>query len=332
MNLYGTDLVVLSACETGLGEVQVGEGVYGLRRAFVLAGAKNLVMSLWAANDKITLDQMKAFYQGYGKGKTPAVALREAQLQTIASLREQTKASIGEPLAPVKLWAPFIVQQTAEKSAGTTAADSSTTPDVDTSAQTLGDGQERGKGGMEKLPVEEAPITPAGVAQETPQPEPVALRVEQQDGVAGYHRWNLIVPLLALIGLFVLSRVHISVVPAEATSLTLPRVLTSEQPVPYARFVCQQPGNGLPREIALIHDDTVIGSGTGCDVVFRHPSIAAGHVRVQWRKQGYILTDLQSATGTYINGRRITENLLKNGWTVRLGAVEFVFYEAHRTT
>jgi pSer/pThr/pTyr-binding forkhead associated (FHA) protein len=118
-------------------------------------------------------------------------------------------------------------------------------------------------------------------------------------------------------------------VPAEVTSFTPPRVLTSEQPVPYACFVCQRPGNELPREIALVHDDVLIGSGTECDIVLRHPSIAARHARVQWRKQGYILTDLQSATGTYVNGRRITENLLKDGWVVRLGEVEFVFREAN---
>ncbi len=166
-----------------------------------------------------------------------------------------------------------------------------------------------------------SPVPP----QATPQVQSVALKVSQPTPAIAYGRWNLIVPLLALIGLLVLSRVHISVVPAEATSLTPPRVLTAEQPVPYARFVCQPPGNGLPHEIALVHDDTVIGSGTGCDAVVRHPSIASRHARVQWRKQGYILTDLQSATGTYVNGRRITENLLKDGWTVRLGEVEFVF-------
>ncbi|MGH7964719.1 MAG: CHAT domain-containing protein, partial [Candidatus Binatia bacterium] len=112
MDLRGTDLVVLSACETGLGKVQVGEGVYGLRRAFTLAGAKNLVMSLWKANDLMTLYQMKEFYRAYRNGASAAAALREAQLRSIASLRAQTRASYGEALAPVKLWATFLVQQT----------------------------------------------------------------------------------------------------------------------------------------------------------------------------------------------------------------------------
>lgn len=114
MNLYGTDLVVLSACQTAVGEVKVGEGVYGLRRAFVLAGARNLVMSLWPVNDQVTLTQMEKFYRAYVRGEFAPEALRQAQLQTIASLREQTKTAFGEPLAPVKLWAPFIVQQTGE--------------------------------------------------------------------------------------------------------------------------------------------------------------------------------------------------------------------------
>jgi CHAT domain-containing protein len=113
MNLYGTDLVVLSACETAAGDVKVGEGVYGLRRAFVLAGARNLVMSLWAVGDQTTREQMEAFYKAYGQGDAPAEALRRAQLQTLTNLREMT-ATMKEPVTPVRLWAPFIVQQTGE--------------------------------------------------------------------------------------------------------------------------------------------------------------------------------------------------------------------------
>jgi CHAT domain-containing protein len=112
MNLYGTELVVLSACQTGLGQGKDGEGVYGLRRAFVLAGARNLVMSLWPVKDQITLTQMEEFYRGYGQGLSPAEAMRQAQLQTLETLRAQTRQAFGEALVPVKLWAPFIVQQT----------------------------------------------------------------------------------------------------------------------------------------------------------------------------------------------------------------------------
>jgi CHAT domain-containing protein len=112
MNLYGTDLVVLSACQTAVGDVRVGEGVYGLRRAFVLAGARNLMMSLWPVDDELTVTQMERFYQAYGQGVSLADALRQAQLQAITELRTRTKEVVGEELAPVKLWAPFIVQQT----------------------------------------------------------------------------------------------------------------------------------------------------------------------------------------------------------------------------
>lgn len=63
--------------------------------------------------DQTTRTQMKEFYRAYGKGERPAEALRQAQLQTIANLRELT-ASFGKPMAPVRLWAPFIVQQTGE--------------------------------------------------------------------------------------------------------------------------------------------------------------------------------------------------------------------------
>ncbi|MEQ1558278.1 MAG: CHAT domain-containing protein [Methyloglobulus sp.] len=111
LNLQGTDLVVLSACETGVGLARMGEGIYGLRRAFVLAGAKNLVMSLWVVEDDITAAQMREFYRHYASGELPADALRVAQLQTIAKLREKAGGVADDSFMPsVRRWAPFIAQ------------------------------------------------------------------------------------------------------------------------------------------------------------------------------------------------------------------------------
>jgi CHAT domain-containing protein/tetratricopeptide (TPR) repeat protein len=80
LNLVSTELVVLSACDTGLGEVRVGEGVFGLRQAFVVAGAKTLVMSLWKVPDDQTRELMEDFYRRLLAGEGRAEALRQAQL------------------------------------------------------------------------------------------------------------------------------------------------------------------------------------------------------------------------------------------------------------
>jgi CHAT domain-containing protein len=80
LNLWGTKLVTLSACETGRGAVRSGEGVYGLRRAIFLAGAESLIMSFWAVRDVITREMMTAYYAGLKDGRGRGDALRLAQL------------------------------------------------------------------------------------------------------------------------------------------------------------------------------------------------------------------------------------------------------------
>jgi CHAT domain-containing protein len=89
LNLWGTKLVALSACDTGLGEVQNGEGVYGLRRAFVLAGAESLVMSLWPVSDSITRELMISYYKGLKQNLGRNEALRQVQLSMINSKDRQ---------------------------------------------------------------------------------------------------------------------------------------------------------------------------------------------------------------------------------------------------
>jgi len=80
IDLWGTKLVTLSACETGVGEVRNGEGVYGLRRAFFLAGTESLVMSLWSVSDRVTREMMTSYYTGLSHGLGRGQALRQAQL------------------------------------------------------------------------------------------------------------------------------------------------------------------------------------------------------------------------------------------------------------
>src|SRR6266540_2363749 len=89
LNLWGTKLVALSACDTGVGEVKNGDGVHGLRRALVLAGAETQVMSLWAVSDKATRELMVAYYgrlkQGQGRGE----ALRRVQLEMLKNMNRR---------------------------------------------------------------------------------------------------------------------------------------------------------------------------------------------------------------------------------------------------
>ena len=80
LDLWGTKLVTLSACDTGVGEVRNGEGVYGLRRAFVLAGAETLVMNLWPVSDYVARDAMVAYYTRLRAGLGRGDALRQAKL------------------------------------------------------------------------------------------------------------------------------------------------------------------------------------------------------------------------------------------------------------
>jgi tetratricopeptide (TPR) repeat protein/CHAT domain-containing protein len=101
MDLLDTELVVLSACETGLGAVHIGEGVFGLRRAFVVAGAKTLVMSLWKVPDLATAFLMDRFYDNLlTRGLDRDLALSDAQRATHDATVGQLKA---EWLAPAMI-------------------------------------------------------------------------------------------------------------------------------------------------------------------------------------------------------------------------------------
>jgi CHAT domain-containing protein len=96
LDLSNTDLVVLSACETALGDIEGNEGVIGLQRAFKLAGVKQMMISLWRIPDKQTVELMNSFYHNWLKGESPYEALRSAQL-------------IMKSKYPVYDWAGFVL-------------------------------------------------------------------------------------------------------------------------------------------------------------------------------------------------------------------------------
>ena len=85
LNLQGTELVILSACQTGSGEVQIGEGVMSLRRAFTIAGAQSVLASHWEVSDVATSQLITEFLKNWRTGKHRVEAMREAQLSLLRS-------------------------------------------------------------------------------------------------------------------------------------------------------------------------------------------------------------------------------------------------------
>jgi CHAT domain-containing protein len=103
MDLARARWVVLSACDTGLGTIVAGEGVFGLRRAFALAGAGTLVMSLWNVGDAATRRWMSELYAGRARGLSAAHAARAASRAVLKDLRDR-----GDSTHPAT-WGAFIV-------------------------------------------------------------------------------------------------------------------------------------------------------------------------------------------------------------------------------
>jgi CHAT domain-containing protein len=104
LDLQGTWLVTLSACDTGSGEARAGEGVMGLRRGFIQAGAQNLLMTLWPISDEVTVQIMSDFYEAAHKSGNAPEALAEVQRNWLVKLR--TEKGLAQA---VNLAGPFIM-------------------------------------------------------------------------------------------------------------------------------------------------------------------------------------------------------------------------------
>jgi CHAT domain-containing protein len=119
LDLSSVDCAVLSACETGLGEIASGEGIFGLRRAFQLAGVRSLVVSLWPVDDDTTSAWMTEFYgAGIADGGDTAVAVRAASLATLEARRSR-----GESEHPYYWCAFMAIGPTRAPRAESTVAD-----------------------------------------------------------------------------------------------------------------------------------------------------------------------------------------------------------------
>jgi len=88
LDLNGVEWAVLSACDTGVGEIKAGEGVFGLRRAFRIAGARTIIMSLWAVEDRAARAWMRPLYEGRLRDRlSTADAVRHASQTVLAERR-----------------------------------------------------------------------------------------------------------------------------------------------------------------------------------------------------------------------------------------------------
>jgi CHAT domain-containing protein len=103
LDLHGVEWAVLSACDTGVGEIKAGEGVFGLRRAFQVAGARTVIMSLWSVDDQATRAWMRALYEGrFQRQLSTADAVHQASLTVLRDRRAR-----GQSTHPF-FWAAFV--------------------------------------------------------------------------------------------------------------------------------------------------------------------------------------------------------------------------------